>query len=659
MPQCNLSLEKTEAECVCSRTFIDLVTITLTGIIVTKSRWREVQRGRVRKDVPMNRVKLFTPKNIIGRFTGFKSHGLEFHADLILTYQRYFQRIPMHGQFILIQLETPYEAILGRIVSLGSYGTHPLDKSEYAPLRAKLEEEGILDEFLEGNLKYRVNMHVLGVLYSREGQEITFVASHRRFPHPESNVAFPSDGVLQEIAGHYSDGVAIGHLALGEYVYSEGEKGKGKNDQVQSLSPKIVTRFSVTNLIARRSFIFARAGFGKSNLNKLLFSELYKQTPVITSRWNEAIPVGTVIFDPDGEYFWPDNKGRPGLCDVPELQDNIVVFTGREAPSDFYQSFVAGGVKLDIRKLKPKDVLSIALCSRKQEQQNTQKLKDLAQQDWADLVDLIEEGGNSSSLDDISTYLHLEKKQGLEALAARANMTTIVQLLHDRNSQLMDMLSFALSHGKLCVIDISQMHDTDSLILTGLILHTLFKKNQDEFTKRQSTSIPIIAVIEEAQSVLTRNTPAVIPHLNWVKEGRKYDLGCVLVTQQPGSIPVEILSQGDNWFVLHLLSSTDLFNLQKANAYFSQDIIAMLQNEPLPGHGSFWSSVAGKSYPIPMRVLSFEQQYAIFDENYDKPVADTFAQVLQEKFCSTSILSGEILHAHITRCREHPKTIPV
>jgi hypothetical protein len=588
----------------------------------------------------MSRNELFAPENIIGRFTGFRGHGLEFHADFILPYQRHFQRMPLHGRFILIQLDTPYEAILGRIVSLASYGSSPL---EYEHLRTKIEEKVLIDRLLENSPKCRVNMHALGMVYSLEHNRLRFVPSLRRFPYPHSVVAFPSNEVLQEIAGHNSKGVAIGHLALGEYVYSQEYKEDQGNDGIQSLGPEILTHFSVVNLISRRTFIFARAGFGKSNLNKLLFSELYKQTPTVFSRQNTKKPVGTIIFDPDGEYFWPDNKERPGLCDVPELQNNIVVFTDREAPSDFYQSFVAGGVKLDLRKMKAKDVLSVAFSSHKQEQQNIRKLKDLEQRDWADLIDLIEEGGNASSLEDIRTLLQLEKKQEVEAIAARANMAVIVQLLHESTSQLMDMLFFALSQGKLCVIDISQMHDSDSLILTGLILRSIFNKNQEEFTKRQSVSIPTIAVIEEAQSVLTRNSPASMPHREWVKEGRKYDLGCVLVTQQPGSIPKEILSQGDNWFVLHLLSGGDLVNLHKANSYFSRDILRMLLNEPIPGHGAFWSSVEGKPYPIPIRVLSFEQKYAMLDANYDRSAINTFAQVLQMKFGSTYVPMTRLL----------------
>ena len=93
-----------------------------------------------------------------------------------------------------------------------------------------------------------------------------------------------------------------------------------------------------------------------------------------------------MIFDPDGEYFWPDHHGRPGLCDVPELRDRLVVFTNRRAPSDAYASFVVDGVKLDIRQLPAARVLGLALGSEKQEQQNVVKLKGLSPDKWRILV---------------------------------------------------------------------------------------------------------------------------------------------------------------------------------------------------------------------------------------------------------------------------------
>jgi hypothetical protein len=55
-------------------------------------------------------------------------------------------------------------------------------------------------------------------------------------------------------------------------------------------------------------------------------------------------------------------------------------------------------------------------------------------------------------------------------------------------------------------------------------------------------------------------------------------------------------------------------------------------NEPIPGHGVFWSSAGGKSYPIPLRVLSFEQAYTARDPDYNKPAGKTFALELKRKF---------------------------
>lgn len=580
----------------------------------------------------MPSIELFPRNQTVGIFRGFREGGLEFHADLVLPYRNDFQSIPMHGQFLLVQLESEDEAVLGRIASFSSEGKLASGYGEEFNLRAWRENRTVPDDLREDYLKYRVNIRVLGVLRNTHG-ELTFVASHRRLPHVGSYVSFPSDEVLKKIVGHsVENGVPIGHFALGEYIYAGNSSDLEPADWMQVKSPEVLIKFPVKNLVARRSFIFARAGFGKSNLNKLLFSKLYKETPTVPKRNGKQVPVGTIIFDPDGEYFWPDDKGRPGLCDVPELQDKIVVFTPRKGPGEFYPSFVAGNIKLDIRRLSPSDVLSIALHSDRQEQQNVRKLKGLNQRDWEKLVDLIDQSGNQADLDAISKLLGLESKQEVEALAARGNMTTTVKMLHDKSSQFMDMLLYALAQGKLCVVDVSQMRGNQALVLSGLILRRIFDHNQKEFTAAEPRTIPTIAVVEEAQSVLNEKASASEPYISWVKEGRKYDLGALLITQQPGSIPSDILSQGDNWFIFHLLSAVDLMNVQRANAHFSEDILSVLLNEPIPGQGVFWSSAGNQPYPIPLRVLSFEHAYSVLDPQNTQAAANTFAKTLKMKF---------------------------
>lgn len=575
---------------------------------------------------------LFPREQVVGIFRGFSEGGLEFHADLVLPYRSEFHRIPMHGQFMLVQLENDHEGVLGRITAMASEGRLVSSSGEEYGLRALADDRDIPEDLRERYLRYRVNIRVLGVLRLVHGRPV-FAPSHRRLPHVGSRVAFLSDELLRYAVGHYGEGVELGFFALGEFIYSGGDGRLDEADWMRVQPAAVVPRFDVQQLVARRTLVFARAGFGKSNLNKLLFSSLYRQTPTVQKRGGRRIPVGTVIFDPDGEYFWPDDKGRPGLCDVPELAEHLVVFTNRQPPSAYYGSFIASGIKLDLRRLRAADVLAIALPPERQDQQNVRKLKGLNDSDWQRLVTAIHEEGNSTDLTLIKQILKLEQDQDAEALAARANMTAIVRMLHDPTSQMMDMLLAALRAGKLCVVDVSQLRGTPALILSGLILQKIFDTNQEEFTKAEPQTIPTIAVVEEAQAVLgSSGSSGEGPYVTWVKEGRKYDLGAVLITQQPGSIPQEILSQGDNWFIFHLLSAGDLQAVKRANAHFSDDLLSSLLNEPIPGQGVFWSSAGSTPYPIPVRVLSFERMYRQRDPDGTLGAAETFATRLRAKF---------------------------
>ncbi len=164
-------------------------------------------------------LDLFPRDQIVGVFRGFKEGGLEFHAELVLPYRSDFQRVPMHGQFLLVQLETPQEAVLGRITAFSSEGRLSYASGEEFNIRAVREHREIPEDLREDYLRYRVDIRLLGVLRDAGGGTLTFVPSHRRLPHVGSRVAFPSGEVLREIAGHNDAGAAIGHFALGEYIY--------------------------------------------------------------------------------------------------------------------------------------------------------------------------------------------------------------------------------------------------------------------------------------------------------------------------------------------------------------------------------------------------------------------------------------------------------
>jgi DNA helicase HerA-like ATPase len=593
-------------------------------------------------------MNLFDAEHIVGIFRGFSESGMEFHADLVMPYRDDFQSSPMHGQFVVVQLEHDREAVFGRITTIAAQGRLVSPIGEDYAVRAVRDQRDIPNELRDQYLKYKVDIRVLGVL-RHEGDKLIFVPSHRRLPHVGAPVAFLAPDVLTEVANANDtdpETAAIGYLAFGEFVYCADDPLADVDTWVVRKSPAIMPKFQISKLISRRSFVFARAGFGKSNLVKLLFSALYSTPagPTAPRRRDAKDPVGTIIFDPDGEYFWPDPRGHPGLCDVEKLTNRLVVFTNRQAPSRTYESFVAGGVKLDIRQLPAARVLGIALSAERQDQQNVAKLKGLNPVKWAALVDLVHKSSSGELYTNPAEFrniLGLPPGQDAEQNAAISNMVRVVRELHDPSSQLLRALKEALRKGKLCVIDISQMRGPQGLRLAGIILSDIFEHNQEQFTAREPKTIPTIAVIEEAQSVLGSSGQRDDgPFVSWVKEGRKYDLGALMITQQPGSIPDELLSQGDNFFVFHLLSQGDLVALKRANAHFSDDLLAALLNEPLVGHGIFWSSAPStdqhaRPYPLSVRVLDFTKAHALRDPDYDGPaLTDIYAAELRAKFAN-------------------------
>ncbi len=94
-------------------------------------------------------IDLFPRDSVVGIFRGFREGGLEFHADLVLPYRTDFQSKPMHGQFLLVQLETPDEAVLGRIASFSSDGKLASGYGEEFNLRAVRENRVVPDDIRE------------------------------------------------------------------------------------------------------------------------------------------------------------------------------------------------------------------------------------------------------------------------------------------------------------------------------------------------------------------------------------------------------------------------------------------------------------------------------------------------------------------------------
>ena len=143
----------------------------------------------------------------------------------------------------------------------------------------------------------------------------------------------------------------------------------------------------------------------------------------------------------------------------------------------------------------------------------------------------------------------------------------MVRDLHDPNSATLPRAIDALKQGSIVIFDLSRMRGSSRYSDKRVVFKQIFDRNLESHTS--GDLIPCIAVIEEAQKVLsgTQSGDAHPVFVEWTKEGRKYGLGSVIVTQQPGVIDMEILSQSDTTFAFHVISKADLRALQSANAH--------------------------------------------------------------------------------------------
>jgi uncharacterized protein len=593
---------------------------------------------------------LFAQSETFGTFKGFSEKGLEFAAEIVAPYNASMLERPQLGQFLLIELGSSEEASLGRITRFVPTGLLASSEGEDYVNTMQRRQHAVPEDLKQQRLKYRVHIKLLGAVRVVNDQ-ILYVPSQRRLPHLGARVAFPSSAVLQALCKLGGGTTELGDYVLGEYVYC-GEGNTLCDGFFRAMGPNLPVMYDVHNLVSRRSVVFARAGYGKSNLIKFLIAELYKKQPKTIN----GIDVGTLIFDADGEYFWPDRvRHRPGLCDVPHLHDKLVLFTNRPAPSPYYGSWKAGEVKLDIRELPPRDVIAIAVTAERQTQQNVLKLKALSSSNWQQLVDLIASQGLGASDNEVGQLLGYQRSQitqnVAEIAAARSNMSTVVGTLHDPNSRVLSGTIKALQQGSVVIMDISLLSSAAGNMIAGLLLRRLFMHNQENFTGGHEI-IPTIAVVEEAQSVLGRNLDESSPFVEWVKEGRKYDLGAILITQQPGSMAPELLSQADNWFCFHLLSEGDAGTLGKYNSHYSDDILAHLIGEPIQGNCFMWSA-PNQPFVLPVRIRSFEGLYgeSVKDDPKEHQLEETRAKEIVRSIGETLPRLAELLKKRLTNTR--------
>ncbi|MCO6435466.1 MAG: ATP-binding protein [Phycisphaerae bacterium] len=519
---------------------------------------------------------------VVGLLRGFSQSGLHLELDVVIPHRE--EGLPGFGEFLLIEAG-PGRAMAGRVCQYRAAGRLMSDQGDSYLADLSRSDERPPAPIIRQMLRYTVKLQLSGQLRMTESW-FEFTVGDREFATFGSPVREPSDAALAYLCNvnleNDPSAVVLGELVYGQHVLAD-----------------VPIKFSVDRLKARRTFVFARAGYGKSNLIKYLVSQLYSSPP----------DVGLLIFDVEGEYALPDAAGRPGMANISTLADRLSLYTNRPVPENF-GSLKKGDMHLDFGDFSPQDILACFLPWEKQETVFANLVRGLKWDAWRKLVTYLAEKefqADDNALAQILEYRpQTRKDHGDVSLAAiKNNLVPPIRRLHRANSPVGRNLIEELRQGRIIIADTSLLGSEDALAVSGLLLRRLFEHNRRHFTDPARSIVRCLAMIEEAQAVLgDREMDDRNIFVRWVKEGRKYDLGVVLVTQQPGAIADQIISQGDNFFVLHLLNDADLATLKRHNAYFAEDILGVIRSEPIPGNCYFWSA-PDQPFVLPVRVREF------------------------------------------------------
>ncbi len=526
-------------------------------------------------------------------------YGQKTTEDALLIYSSYedSKESPQTGDFIVL---TPRDEdgkkFLAR-VEAEVYDEDPIfrsqDKTLVAVHYARIAERELSERDKQKMFSYTYKIKLLGK-FSSNGND--FSTAVRRLPTVSYHARHLRPREFETILnGANQQGIKIGKLCIGDDIMF-------KDDESRWIL------FDIEKLKEKRTMIFAQSGFGKTNLMKAMIYHMVSDTNY-----------GKLIFDLNGEYAFRGRKTY-GLADIKEqkIKDNLVLYTDKKLLEIYKGKFTFGG-KVEINMpehLTIGDILSFSAGFSEVMKSFLLYLDDNQAKDF--LRNINTYVADPTKLHkDFSDFWAEMKSKGDEAsakktiAAIRKRISFLIddnKGLHSKSSKLVEDIFSQLKEGKTVVVDLSLKDNVEASIISTILVRKLFENNKRYFTSQEDNKIVnAVLCVEEAQNVLSEEfvKSNANPFVRVAKEGRKFGLGLIAITQRPSAISEEIRTQAENFFTFHLGNTDDLKALVKSNINFDGVISKFIQTETIKGN--CYMVTANQSFTLPMKVVNFEK----------------------------------------------------
>lgn len=425
----------------------------------------------------------------------------------------HFGRRIIYGYVGRLRMKAEYDKEMGRVISV-------------------TEDARIIEADLFGEAEW-----ILDSSANPPAWMLQFERGVSTFPLPQQTMYLTPSSELRFIYGHGKGAI----LEIGEHVGSAG-------------APCYA---DLNELLGKHTAILGSTGSGKSGAVAAIIHSLREHgSKRKYLKWKPQI----VILDPHNEYAvaFKDSKSLSTDANTLSLpywllssQETFSLFVGK---TEFVATSQTNIIKRALWEARKAGALTLKLDENKitidspipydlEALINTIKAE-------RDLLTASKQDSHNSILDKI------------EVLRNDARMRFLMNIWDKKTDPFPKIMSqFIGDTSLISIIDLSGVPNEVAGIASAVIARTLFNFKIWQTAKERETN-PILLICEEAHRYVPNRGEAQYEAAQEAirriaKEGRKYGLGLILVSQRPSEVEETVLSQCNSWIVLRISNDTD------------------------------------------------------------------------------------------------------
>lgn len=437
-----------------------------------------------------------------------------------------------------------------------------------------------------------------------DGWKLKFDRGVSNYPLPQQNIYLTPKNELKHIYGQGDDAVVL----LGEHVGTGGAPCYAK----------------INELLGKHTAILGSTGAGKSGTVAALLHSLLERGDVAKyQNWNPRI----VVLDPHDEYSaaFPNHQ-KLSTDDLSlklpywllNFQETIALFIGK---TEFVATSQANIVKNALLAARIEGATELGLETDGISVDSPLPYK------LSMFVDAVEK--------DKPSQLSKQDKHNsiLEKLDSLRRDERLKFLMREWDSsigdQIVNIVELLIGSGSQPrIVDLSGIPNEVAGIASAVIARTLFNVKVWQ-TAEQRSQNPVLLVCEEAHRYVPNRGEAQYEAAQdairrIAKEGRKYGLGLLLVSQRPSEVEATVLSQCNSWIVLRITNGSDRDHVQSILPDSLKGLTKMLS-----GLRRREAIFVGQAAAIPSRILVRKlsddklprSQDIDFDQAWSQPLA--------------------------------------